>query len=48
MDACVNEDVYIKSRVYSATETSEKPLTRQGNSKGKETYRVYVESPAPP
>ena len=46
MDACMNRDVHNKSRVYSGTETSEQPSTRRGNSKGEETYRAYVESPA--
>ena len=35
-----------KPRVYSGTEISEQPSTRRGNSKGEETYRAYVESPA--
>ena len=47
MATCVNSDVCNKSRVYSGTETSEQPSTRQGdNSIGEETYPQYVEFPA--
>ncbi|KAJ7386841.1 hypothetical protein OS493_006871 [Desmophyllum pertusum] len=46
MNACINGDVHNKSHVYSGTETSEEPSTRRGKSKGEETYRAYVESPA--
>lgn len=46
MDACINRDVHNKHLVCSGVETSEQSLTCWGNSKGEETCRVHVESPA--
>ena len=42
----MNGSVHDQSSVYLRAERSRKPLTRQGNLKGEETYRAYVESPA--